>query len=173
MSTRWSHWGATAVPREDYPIHEVILDWQDQILSQLLNSTTLTRIRDSELKVVGEEDVFTTAELFDRLTKAIMTELDSLKPDDFDFQNPAIGSIRRGLQRTYISRLARLAMGSTKYLPDAQALASMHLRNIDASIEKLLSNEDLQLDDMSKAHLLELQARIATVLSAELNLMQP
>ncbi len=173
VSTRWSHWGATAVPREDYPIHEVILDWQDQILSQLLNSTTLTRIRDSELKVVGEEDVFTTAELFDRLSKAIMTELDSLKPDDFDFQNPAIGSIRRGLQRTYISRLARLAMGSTKYLPDAQALASMHLRNIDASIEKLLSNEDLRLDDMSKAHLLELQARIATVLSAELNLMQP
>ncbi|MEO1993173.1 MAG: zinc-dependent metalloprotease, partial [Pirellulales bacterium] len=173
VSTRWNHWGATVVPREDYPVHEVILDWQDRILSQLLNSTTLTRVRDSELKVEGKEDAFTTAELFDRLTKAIMTELDSLKAEDFNFQNQAIGSLRRGLQRSYISRLARLAMGSTQSLPDAQAVSAMHLRNIDESIEKVLSNNDLKLDDMSKAHLIELQARITTVLAAELNLSQP
>lgn len=173
VATKWLHWGATPVPREDYAIHEVVLMWQDRILGNLLDSTTLSRIRDSELRVANDEDAFTTAELFDRLTRAIMREVESIGPGDYTPRKPAVASLRRGLQRAYVTRLAGLAMGSAPSLPDAQALATMHLRSIEDSIETLLAKDDVKLDDVSRAHLAELQVRIETVLDADLNLPRP
>jgi hypothetical protein len=173
VSTRWMHWGASPSVREDYPVHEVVLMWQDRILDQLLSSSTLSRIRDSELKVPADQDAFTTAELLDRLTKAIMAELTATGPGDYSPRKPAVASLRRGLQRSYVTRLAGLAMSSAPSLPDAQALATMHLRAIDESIETLLAKQDVKLDDVSRAHLAELQARIETVLDAELSLPRP
>lgn len=147
--------------------------WQDRILDQLLSSSTLSRIRDSELKVPADQDAFTTAELLDRLTKAIMAELTATGPGDYTPRKPAVASLRRGLQRSYVTRLAGLAMSSAPSLPDAQALATMHLRAIDESIGALLAKQDVKLDDISRAHLTELRARIETVLDADLSLPRP
>ncbi|NQT36127.1 MAG: zinc-dependent metalloprotease, partial [Planctomycetes bacterium] len=72
----WSHWGTTANPRTDYPIHEVILTWQSRVLSQLLSSITLERLIDSELKVPADQDAFTAAEMIERLTSAIFGEVE-------------------------------------------------------------------------------------------------
>jgi hypothetical protein len=173
VATKWLHWGAKPVSREDYAIHEVVLMWQDRILGNLLDPATLSRIRDSELKVAADEDAFTTAELLDRLTKAIMHEVEATGPGDYTPRKPAIASLRRGLQRAYVTRLAGLAMGSAPALPDAQALSTMHLRSIEDSIESLLAKADVKLDDVSRAHLAELQARIEAVLDADLNLPRP
>jgi hypothetical protein len=173
VATKWLHWGAKPVSREDYAIHEVVLMWQDRILGNLLDPATLSRIRDSELKVAADEDAFTTAELLDRLTKAIMHEVEATGPGDYTPRKPAIASLRRGLQRAYVTRLAGLAMGSAPALPDAQALSTMHLRSIEDSIESLLAKADVKLDDVSRAHLAELQARIEAVLDADLNLARP
>jgi hypothetical protein len=173
VATKWLHWGAKPVSREDYAIHEVVLMWQDRILGNLLDPATLSRIRDSELKVAADEDAFTTAELLDRLTKAIMHEVEATGPGDYTPREPAIASLRRGLQRAYVTRLAGLAMGSAPALPDAQALSTMHLRSIEDSIESLLAKADVKLDDVSRAHLAELQARIEAVLDADLNLPRP
>jgi hypothetical protein len=173
VATKWLHWGAKPVSREDYAIHEVVLMWQDRILGNLLDPATLSRIRDSELKVAADEDAFTTAELLDRLTKAIMHEVEATGPGDYTPRKPAIASLRRGLQRAYVTRLAGLAMGSAPALPDAQALSTMHLRSIEDSIESLLARADVKLDDVSRAHLAELQARIEAVLDADLNLPRP
>ena len=49
----------------------------------------------------------------------------------------------------------------------------MHLRSIEDSIESLLARADVKLDDVSRAHLAELQARIEAVLDADLNLARP
>lgn len=173
VATKWLHWGATPVPREDYAIHDVVLMWQDRILGTLLDPATLSRIRDSELKVAADEDAFTTAELLDRLTKAIMQEVETIGPGDFTPRKPAVASLRRGLQRAYVTRLAGLAMGSAPSLPDAQALATMHLRSIKDSLEAVVAKDDVKLDDVSRAHLAELQARIEAVLDADLNLSRP
>lgn len=169
VSTRWMHWGSSESDREDYPIHEVILMWQDRILGRLMDPLTLTRIRDSELKVPADQDAFTTAELLDRLTKAILSEVDSIQPGDYTVRKPAIGSLRRSLQRSYLSRLSALAVGSGG-TPDAQVIAAAQLRSLDSRIGALLAKGDVKLDDYSRAHLVETQARIKKVLDASVTL---
>lgn len=169
VSTRWMHWGSSEADREDYPIHDVILMWQDRVLGRLMDPLTLTRIRDSELKVPADQDAFTTAELLDRLTKAILSEVDSIQPGDYTVRKPAIGSLRRSLQRSYLSRLSALAVGSGG-TPDAQVIAAAQLRSLDSRIGALLAKGDVKLDDYSRAHLVETQARIKKVLDASVTL---
>jgi hypothetical protein len=150
-----------------------MLMWQDRVLGRLLDPLTLARIRDSELKVPADQDAFTTAELLDRLTKVIMAEVDSTAAGDYTTRKPAIASLRRSLQRAYVSRLGGLAMGSNPASPDAQAIAAAQLRGLDARIGTLLAKNDVKLDDYSRAHLTELQARVKKVLDASLELPRP
>jgi hypothetical protein len=173
VASRWLHWGTRDADRDDYPVHEVMLMWQDRVLGRLLDPLTLARIRDSELKVPADQDAFTTAELLDRLTKAIMAEVDSTAAGDYTTRKPAIASLRRSLQRAYVSRLGGLAMGSNPASPDAQAIAAAQLRGLDARIGTLLAKNDVKLDDYSRAHLTELQARVKKVLDASLELPRP
>jgi hypothetical protein len=186
-ASRWMHWGTNEVNREDYPVHEVILMWQDRVLSRLFDPLVLARIRDNELKVPADQDAFTTAELFDRLGKAVMREVTETGAGDYTPRKPAISSLRRGLQRAYVSRLAGLAMGGGSGSldlsslgisggaanPDAQALAADQLRSLDAGIAALLAKQDVKLDAPSRAHLAELRSRIETVLDADLLLPRP
>jgi hypothetical protein len=172
VPTNWMHWGSRQVDREDYPVHEAILGWQTRVLGRLLDTTTLARIRDSELKVPAEQDAFTTAELLDRLTKSILTEVTATAPGDYTVRKPAIDSLRRGLQREYVTRLGQLAM-SSRGSPDAQSIAAAQLRSVDERIGALLARNDVKLDDYSRAHLVEMQARIRKVLDAGLQLPGP
>mgnify|MGYP006267922963 CR=1 FL=1 len=200
-ATRWLHWGADNVGREDYPVHDAVLLWQDRVLGRLLDPLTLERIRDGELKVPADQDAFTTAELLDRLTKAIFSELEKTAPGDYTPRKPAIASLRRGLQRSYAARLARLVLGSgggggggvvirigteadeafgtaggagfSADNPDSQSMAAAQLRAIDGRITALLGKADVKLDDYSRAHLGEVQARIRKVLDASLELSRP
>ena len=173
VPTKWLHWGARGVDREDYPVHEVVLLWQDRVLGRLLDPLTLARIRDSELKVPADQDAFTTAELLDRLTKAVLSEVDTVGPGDYTTRKPAIASLRRGLQRAYVSRLGALAMGSNPASPDAQSIAAAQLRSLDGRIGALLARADVKLDDYSRAHLGEMQGRIRKILDASLELPRP
>jgi len=167
--SNWSHWGTTILPRVDYPIHEVMLIWQDRVLAQLLSSTTLNRLVDSELKVPADQEAFTAAELLERLTTAIFSELDGLKAGKFTNRKPAINSLRRGLQRRYLKRLAGLAMG-TAYAPvDCQSVAYVELEALEARIKQVLAGE-AQLDSYSRAHLSQCAVRIRKVLEARLQL---
>ena len=173
VATNWSHWGSNPPDREDYPIHDAILMWQSRVLSRLLNPITLDRIRDSELKVPADQDAFTTAELLDRLTKSIMSEVDATAPGDYTVRKPAVGSLRRGLQRQYVSRLSALAIAPSGVTPDAQAIAAAQLRSLEGRIGTLLAKNDVKLDDYSRAHLGEMQARIRKVLDASVELTSP
>ena len=173
VATNWTHWGSNPPDREDYPVHDAILMWQSRVLGRLLNPLTLDRIRDSELKVPADQDAFTTAELLDRLTKSIMAEVDATAPGDYTVRKPAVGSLRRGLQRQYVSRLSSLAIAPSGVTPDAQAIAAAQLRSLEGRIGALLAKNDVKLDDYSRAHLGELQARIRKVLDASLELTSP
>ncbi len=173
VATRWLHWGANPVDREDYPVHDVILMWQDRVLGRLLDPLTLERIGDSELKVPADQDAFTTAELLDRLTKAVMAEVESVGPGEYTPRKPAIDSLRRGLQRAYVARLAGLAMSGGAGNADARSLAAGQLRVLDGRIGALLAKGEVKLDEPSRAHLAETQARIRKVLEAGLELSRP
>ena len=173
MATRWSHWGSDSAEREDYPVHDTILLWQDRVLSRLLDPLTLDRIRDGELKVPADQDAFTTAELLDRLTKAVMSEVDATPPGDYTTRKPAIPSIRRGLQRAFVSRLGAVALGTSGASPDAQAMAATQLRGLSGRIAALLAKGDVRLDDYSRSHLEQAKARIDKVLDASIELPRP
>ena len=84
-------------------------------------------------------------------------------------RKPAIPSVRRSLQRAYLTRLSNLAVGSGG-TPDSQVIAAAQLRSLDGRIGALLAKGDVKLDDYSRAHLVELQARIKKVLDASVTL---
>ena len=66
--SHWTHWGQHPEGRPDVAIHELVLQWQDQVLSHILAPITLSRLLDSEMKVPADQDVFQAAELLQGLT---------------------------------------------------------------------------------------------------------
>jgi len=172
VATKWSHWGSPEVDREDYPVHDAVLMWQDRVLGRLLDPLTLDRISDSELRVAANQDAFTVAELLQRLSKAVMAEVEATGPGDYTIRKPAISSLRRGLQRAYVSRLCGIVLG-TAASADAQAIAAARLRDLSASIKGLLAKGDVKLDEYSRAHLVDLDARITKALDASVVMPRP
>ena len=172
VATKWSHWGSPEVDREDYPVHDAVLMWQDRVLGRLLDPLTLDRISDSELRVAANQDAFTVAELLQRLSKAVMAEVEATGPGDYTIRKPAISSLRRGLQRAYVSRLCGIVLG-TAASADAQAIAAARLRDLSASIKGLLAKGDVKLDEYSRAHLIDLDARITKALDASVVMPRP
>ena len=171
--SNWRHWGQVQIAsRKDYPVHDVISMWQTRVMSQLLSSTTLRRMHDTEFKTPPDEDVLTTAELIERLTKAIFSELDSIDEGDFTNRKPAISSLRRNLQREYLRTMSRLAMGNTFAPDDCQTIAYAELSALEDRIGQLLKS-NVKLDSYSRAHLQETASRIDKVLNAELSLYSP
>ncbi len=139
--------------------------WQDRILDQLLSSLTLERLHDTELKTPADQDAFTTAELIERLTKTVFAELDSLdKEAEYTNRKPAISSLRRNLQRTYLQSLSQLALGNTRAPQDCQTIAYAQLRQLQKPLNKALAMPNL--DDYTRAHVMESRARINKTLAA-------
>ena len=173
--TNWSHWGVNSPTRKDFGVHDFILMWQERILAQLLSSVTLERMHDAELKSSPDADVVTTAELLDRLTKSIFSDVEGLKEGEYSNRKPAIGSLRRNLQRSYLKSLSQLAMGNAGAPHDCQTVAALELAELQEKIKKVLDNAAMtgKLDTYSKAHLQETSAKIQKVLDARLTLATP
>jgi hypothetical protein len=171
-SSRWSHWGTDMPSRTDYPVHEVIGMWQSRILQQLLSSLTLERLHDSELHLPPDQDALTTAELLQRLTKAIFVEVDSMPAGEYTNRKPAISSLRRNLQRGYLKNLSDIALGNTRAPEDCQTVAYIELKGLEERINKALAG-DVKLDAYSRAHLEESASRIHKVIDSRLTFNRP
>jgi hypothetical protein len=170
-TSRWYHWGTNADQRTDYAVHETILMWQERSLSRLLSPVTLERLHDSELKVPADQDAFTTAELIQRLTTAVFKEADELQKGEYTNRKPAISSLRRNLQRSYLQRLTSLAMGNSLAPQDCQTIAYAELTSLAKRIDVVLNGRpELKLDAYTRAHLEETAARIRKVLDAKVEL---
>jgi len=170
--SKWWHWGSEMPDRADYPVQETILAQQDQILAHLLSPRTLRRLADSELKVPADEDAFTTAELLERLGRAIYAEVDKLGEGKFTNRKPAINALRRALQRQYLERMAHLALGNTGAPEDCEAIAAKTLMELKGRIAKALRGGS-DLDDYSRAHLMQTSERIEQIRRAQLELRRP
>jgi hypothetical protein len=166
-ASHWDHWGTEVVERGDYPAHDIILMWQDRIVAKLLSPLTLSRMHDSELKVNADADALTTAELVERLTKAVYSEVDSVKEGEFTNRKPAISSLRRNLQRAYLRRLSQLALGETSAPEDCQTIAFAELGRLKTRVDSALAGQ-AKLDSYSQAHLQETSARITKVMDAKM-----
>jgi hypothetical protein len=181
-STRWSHWGMREPRRLDYPVHGQIEQWQSAILSQLLSTSTLARLHDSELKESADNDAYTLAEHLRTLVDALFSEWRDLpRAGDYTNRKPYISSLRRNLQRTALKRLAGLVNappsnaliilfggGGGGVPEDARTLVRMHLADLDKQISILIAAQNVKLDDYTKAHLADSQERIRKLLAAQM-----
>ncbi len=166
--TRWSDWGSDSrnSSRLDYPVHDVILRNQAQILARLLYPSVLARVQDTELKFA--KDAFTLPELFDGITDAVWVELEGgIGLQQWSNSEAFISSFRRGLQREHLKQLIKLVLDADSGTPeDARSLARQHLGQINSRLQRLLQNANGKLDDYSLAHLEESQVRVEKALDA-------
>ena len=103
QDSRYFYFGGT-----DYPIYRVILNIQEIVLDQCLDSGVLQRIQNQELQSDPGSDPLKIAEIFRSLTDGIFTELSAPAAGTSPF---AISTIRRNLQREYIKRLSEMVLG--------------------------------------------------------------
>jgi hypothetical protein len=182
-ATRWSHWGMREPRRLDYPVHAQIEQLQANVLSQLLSTSTLARLHDSELKIAADADAYTLAEHLRSIVESIFTEWrDPPRAGEYTNRKPYIPSLRRNLQRTALKRLgglvngpsgggslAALLSGGTGGVPeDARTIVRMHLAELEKQITTLLAAPNVKLDDYTRAHLLDSQERIHKLLNAQM-----
>lgn len=169
-ASRWSHWGQRSLDRLDYPIHEITLRMQRQVLSQILSPSTLQRLQDNEVKLAMDADAYTLAEHLRLLVEGVFSEWMAAQPEgEFSDRQPYINSFRRNLQRETLQALCNLVTrgGGPE---DARTLTRMHLQRLQTQIARLLKSEKVKLDDYSRAHLQDCQAQIRRVLTAKLDL---
>lgn len=157
VPSRWYHWGSTPVTgRLDFPVHDLVLFVQSAVLSDLLSSDRLTRIKDIELKSKPGE-ALTLPEVFNTLQMGIWTEV--LQPKG----KLEISSLRRGLQRQYVNFLTAMVLRKVDVPEDARTLAWYKLKQLDHQLKRVRSD-----DEYTKAHLLETRDRIEKALNAPL-----
>lgn len=180
---RWRHWGVplTLYPL-DYPIYERVLGVQSIVLSELMLSDRLARVRDIEFKT-DAEDVLTLAELYESLYQSVWSEV--TLPEETP---PMVSSLRRGLQRHHLNILSNLVLRRTLWdalssqsftefmatlstlgaPEDARVMARYQLRQIQQDVEDTLSQYNGRMEVTTQAHLEDARDRIERVLDAPL-----
>jgi len=157
----WAHWGfePTFDGRVDFPYDDTVQKIQQALLEGLTDPYRLATIRDAELKF-GAANVLPMPELFHRLSQAVWKEAWTAPAAD-------IPTLRRSLQRTWLDRMTTLLVKPPEHMPDdARALARLELRDVHDRIAKRLT-PPVKLDAYTKAHLLDVKARIEKALDAE------
>lgn len=168
------HWGNNSnAAQQEYPIHDRILNVQRGVLVRMLNPSTLRRVYDAEMMVPADQDAYTLPEHMTMVTEAVWSEV--LEPEasstKFTNRTPMISSLRRNLQREYVTRLIDLSQQSSWGAPrPVQALSKEWLSTLNESIGSVLDAKDpKKLDDYTRSHLKECQARINAALNAQVN----
>jgi len=155
----WSHWDVDRTfdgGRYDFPFHPRILGLQSSVLNQLLAPARLSRIRDGETKF-GVDEVVTIPELMTSLTDAIWSDLGG-----------PITADRRDLQRAWLDAMTEILVDPGEGMPaDARSVARWQLVQLRAQIDEEAQGAG---DDYTRAHLLEVAARIDKALDAGLEI---
>ena len=165
-----SHWDNYSESPE-FPVHDTVMGVQRGVLLQLMNPTILRRMHDNEFLLAADQDAFTLPELLNGLTDEIWSEVLSSDPANGKYTNrkPMISSLRRNLQREYITNLIDLneAYGSWGPPRAVQALAMEWMINLRDRIDKVLKGANARnLDDYTRTHLKECHTRLAASIDA-------
>ncbi len=170
-ASQWRHWGTEQNDRPDHPVHEIIEQWQVRILAQLLSPLTLSRMYDSEQRVAAAQETMTVADLLDQLTSIVFAEVREPLTGTYTNRQPAISSLRRNLQRSYLRMLGDMALGNTAAPADCQAIAYVELAELAESINK--ARQSPTLDAYTRSHLTACSERIRKMLDASFTLATP
>ncbi len=161
--SRWWHWGQNPFSegRIDFPLHDWALGFQATLVDLLLDPGVLARIRDNELRAAPGEAVVTIPEVFGTLTTTIWAEagVGGGRPRN-------AGSIRRDLQRVYLTELTRMVVNPFLGTPDdARTVARATLTDLGARLTHALALGGL--DTYTRAHYADSRQRITQALNAQ------
>ena len=193
---KWSHWGSNSYGEDaDISVLETVLATQKIVLGECLSGATLSRLQNQQLQSEPNSDPLRVEEVFRNLTDGIWPDVAAAAAKDTKDAKAgkvALTTMRRNLQREYLRRLSTMVLGSRSsnvgdsfaYLiilggggssvpADARALARLHLGEIGFRIDKALADKAAPMDDTTKAHLKECRQRIAKVLEANSETLQP
>lgn len=154
-----------------WPVHDMVVDIQASVLSNLMYPTTLRRIYDNEFIVPEEEDALTLPELMQTLTDAIWSELEKAPTEKYTARRPYVSSLRRNLQRQHLELLIDLShiewFSVAAYKPIAD-LVYEQLRSIKHKrINRVLLSAEDDLDPYTIAHLRDAEMQIQKALDAQ------
>ncbi|HMO45656.1 MAG TPA: zinc-dependent metalloprotease [Rubrivivax sp.] len=143
----------------DYPVPQRLLDLQRMVLSQLLSDAVAARILDSVGKADRPQAAFQLAELYQRLSRDVWSELHS---------GGNISATRRELQRDHVNRVATaLLRPSPQARADARSLLRQQALWLQAQLDKSLKRPQ-PLDAATRAHLQDSADTLAQALGAKL-----
>ncbi len=146
-------WAYDPPHRHDFPVVDDIGNAQRTTLAFLFSPSVLARLEQNPLESTGA--TLTIDRLFGMTSGAIFSELHGNAHD--------ISLLRRNLQSIYEAQLIALATKPAKGAPqDAQSLARAQLASLASAAQARLHRGGL--DDVSRAHVEELQARAAAAL---------
>ncbi|HCS52959.1 MAG TPA: hypothetical protein DIW81_15420 [Planctomycetaceae bacterium] len=161
--------GYESTPNYLYPINDRVLSIQRMALTSLLHEQTLKRVQEIELHAEKDQKVLTLPVIFDSLTTAIWSEV----PNEINPNEPIeISTLRRNLQRAYLTQLSGIALGTTAAPADAKSLARLHLQDLFDRLDGL-EEANAKLSPYSIAHLRETRDQIEKVLNAEISSARP
>jgi hypothetical protein len=161
--SRWADWSEPFTLQVDFPLHAIVNSIQAALLRGLLDNARLHRMVENGARVSRPAEAYSIAELFGTLTGSIWSEVSGAP------QN--VNSIRRNLQRSYLSEMTRILMNERTLFAgalapeDARSLARYELTQLSERIGRALSTGGT-LDATTRAHLLETKVRIDRALSA-------
>ncbi len=167
---RWYHQGSYDWLEPLTPsVQDVILRYQNRVLFLLLNTDRIGYLYDAEFHAAKSDDILTLAEMMQSLTDSIWSEVQDTKRigRSHTLREPMISTLRRNLQREYVSQLVEIATaGEDSYYPAvARTLAWKQLKNIREEIDAILEDKSAsKLDAWTAAHLDESRTRIARAL---------
>jgi hypothetical protein len=162
---KWLDGGSSAAFSSEatYPVHDTIMGIQASTLTMVMNSTTLRRIYDNELRLPADQDALTLPEVLESLTDAIWQELEKVPDKQYTARVPLVSSLRRNLQQEHLERLVDLSVpGDVRteaYKPIAN-LASYELDRILKRINNVLNKGGNKLDPYTRSHLAELKEQV-------------
>jgi hypothetical protein len=143
----------------DFSLASQVLDMQRALLGALMNDTVAQRLLDSETKTDASAPPLRLAELYQRLTGEVWSELKVPGGD--------ITASRRELQREHLNRLANMVLRpSSLSRADARSLVRVQTQELLARITAASQRKGLSAE--AKAHLLDGADTLRQALAAPL-----
>jgi hypothetical protein len=145
----------------DFSLNQAVLDIQRSALDNLMADAKAARLADAEAKVADPQSLATYADVQDRLSQAIWSELKAIG------KSRTIDSLRRGLQREHVRRLAAgLLRPASPVAADVRAVHRQVAQQLEADLRKALASAGWT--GIARAHLADSQAVLAEALRAPL-----
>lgn len=139
----------------DFSLPTAVLAVQRVALDPLMSDTLAQRLADAEAKLPQPDAGLSFAEVQQRLADSVWSEL--TRPADID-------SLRRGLQREHLKRLAGALLRPGGAAGDARAAHLVVAQGLDRALARALAARTLNA--ATRAHLTEAQRTLAEALRA-------